>query len=247
MISTKDKARYVRCQTCGNRGESRQAPLQFLIHDWNRMILEGEAAELKPCYKCGEHAKVVHSDELNTAKWRVECQGCLNPGLAGITPASAARFWNNASGHRMDKEDRIRMVMGVDPGIGSDYTAAVVGTVTGRAKLGPNANGDIFMFTPEFTGKMVSMPKEELDAIAEAVKRTYNGISMGCHVQSQPASYPHPMSPEELKVYEYILGVNGKPRMKLIDIAKQLNFSPAKVSRLKKSIEQKLSVMIAAE
>lgn len=47
------------------------------------------------------------------------------------------------------------------------------------------------------------------------------------------------LTPEELSVYELLLGVNGKPQLKPGQIASKLNMSPSKVSRIKNSIGQK--------
>lgn len=47
------------------------------------------------------------------------------------------------------------------------------------------------------------------------------------------------LSPDEKIVYEYLLGVNGKPQLKPGEIALRLNMSPSKVSRVKDSIGAK--------
>jgi DNA-directed RNA polymerase specialized sigma subunit len=49
------------------------------------------------------------------------------------------------------------------------------------------------------------------------------------------------LSPEELNVYEYLLGRNGKPKLKQNEIATTLGFSQSKVSRLKHSIGKKMA------
>jgi len=49
------------------------------------------------------------------------------------------------------------------------------------------------------------------------------------------------LSPDELSVFEYITGMNGKPVMPPGQVALKLGMSPSKVSRVKKSIEKKLS------
>lgn len=48
------------------------------------------------------------------------------------------------------------------------------------------------------------------------------------------------LSPEELSVYEHLLGRNGKPKLKQNQIASKMGFSQSKVSRLKKSIGNKM-------
>lgn len=47
------------------------------------------------------------------------------------------------------------------------------------------------------------------------------------------------LTPEEQVVYEYILGENGKPQLKPGQIARKLNMTPSKVSRIKMSIGKK--------
>jgi DNA-directed RNA polymerase sigma subunit (sigma70/sigma32) len=47
------------------------------------------------------------------------------------------------------------------------------------------------------------------------------------------------LSPEENSVFEYVYGFGGKPKLSPGDIAKKLNMSPPKVSRLKKLIADK--------
>jgi len=49
------------------------------------------------------------------------------------------------------------------------------------------------------------------------------------------------LSPEELSVYEYLLGRNGKPKLKQNEIADKLGFSQSKVSRLKNNIGKKMA------
>jgi DNA-directed RNA polymerase specialized sigma subunit len=49
------------------------------------------------------------------------------------------------------------------------------------------------------------------------------------------------LTPDELAVFEYIRGINGKPRIHQPgDIARRLNWSPSKVSNIKKSIAGKI-------
>jgi len=48
------------------------------------------------------------------------------------------------------------------------------------------------------------------------------------------------LGPEELAVYEYTLGVNGKPEMQPGEIARTLKMTPSKVARLKSSIAEKV-------
>lgn len=47
------------------------------------------------------------------------------------------------------------------------------------------------------------------------------------------------LAPQEKLVYEYLLGINGKPQMKPGQIARKLNMTPSKVSRIKSSIGKK--------
>lgn len=47
------------------------------------------------------------------------------------------------------------------------------------------------------------------------------------------------LDPEERSVYEYLLGENGKPQLKPGEIARKMNLTPSKVSRIKASIGQK--------
>lgn len=53
------------------------------------------------------------------------------------------------------------------------------------------------------------------------------------------------LSNEELQVYEYTLGINGKPRLKPSQIAAQLGMHPSKVTRLRKSISSKIDEYMA--
>lgn len=53
--------------------------------------------------------------------------------------------------------------------------------------------------------------------------------------------YGNELSPEEQLVFDYTLGWNGKPELGTVAAARQLGFSPTKVSNLKKSITKKIS------
>lgn len=48
------------------------------------------------------------------------------------------------------------------------------------------------------------------------------------------------LNPRELQVFDHLLGWGGKPKMKANDIARMLNVSPSTVTRIKKSIADKL-------
>lgn len=48
------------------------------------------------------------------------------------------------------------------------------------------------------------------------------------------------LSPEELQVFDYTVGTYGKPQLKPGEIAKTLNLSPSKVTRIKNAIAAKL-------
>jgi len=48
------------------------------------------------------------------------------------------------------------------------------------------------------------------------------------------------LSPEEKLVYEYLLGRGGKPKLSETEIARQLNYSTSKVSRIKSQINNKI-------
>lgn len=50
----------------------------------------------------------------------------------------------------------------------------------------------------------------------------------------------HELTPDQRTVYEYSLGVHGKPKLKAGQIAKTMGVSPAKVSRLRSQIDLKL-------
>lgn len=50
----------------------------------------------------------------------------------------------------------------------------------------------------------------------------------------------HDLSPQEKTVYEYTLGVNGKPKLPAKEIARIMGVSGPKVSRLRKSIDEKM-------
>ncbi len=50
----------------------------------------------------------------------------------------------------------------------------------------------------------------------------------------------HDLTMQERVVYEYTLGVNGKPKLPAKDIARRMNVSGPKVSRLRKSIDDKM-------
>jgi DNA-directed RNA polymerase specialized sigma subunit len=47
------------------------------------------------------------------------------------------------------------------------------------------------------------------------------------------------LDPQELLVFEYLLGENGKPQLRPGQIAKKMNLTPSKVSRIKASIGKK--------
>ena len=49
------------------------------------------------------------------------------------------------------------------------------------------------------------------------------------------------LNPEEMLVYEYTFGMGGKPKLSPGDMAKQLNMSPSKVSRLRKVLVNKIN------
>lgn len=48
------------------------------------------------------------------------------------------------------------------------------------------------------------------------------------------------LNPEELQVYDYTVGSFGKPQLRPGQIAKQLNMSPSKVTRIRNSISSKI-------
>jgi DNA-binding CsgD family transcriptional regulator len=48
------------------------------------------------------------------------------------------------------------------------------------------------------------------------------------------------LTPDEHKVWEYTVGAFGKPPLRPAEIAKQLGLNPSKVSRLRKSIRDKM-------
>jgi DNA-directed RNA polymerase specialized sigma subunit len=48
------------------------------------------------------------------------------------------------------------------------------------------------------------------------------------------------LTPEELLVYERTIGAGGTPQLRPSEIAQQLGFSPAKVTRLRQAIDQKI-------
>lgn len=48
------------------------------------------------------------------------------------------------------------------------------------------------------------------------------------------------LSPEERLVYDYTVGDGGRPKLKPGEIARQLNMSPSKISRLRSSIAEKI-------
>jgi len=50
----------------------------------------------------------------------------------------------------------------------------------------------------------------------------------------------HDLNTQERLVYEYTLGINGKPKLPAKDIAKRMNISGPKVSRLRTSIDNKM-------
>jgi hypothetical protein len=49
------------------------------------------------------------------------------------------------------------------------------------------------------------------------------------------------LSPEELQVFDYTIGANGKPMLRPGEIAKKLGLNPSKVTRIRNSINKKLS------
>jgi DNA-directed RNA polymerase specialized sigma subunit len=48
------------------------------------------------------------------------------------------------------------------------------------------------------------------------------------------------LSPNELQVFDYTVGTNGKPQLRPGEIAKQLNLSPSRVTRIRNNITKKL-------
>lgn len=48
------------------------------------------------------------------------------------------------------------------------------------------------------------------------------------------------LNPEELNVYDYTIGANGKPQLRPGEIAKELKMSPSKVTRIRTSITAKI-------
>ena len=50
----------------------------------------------------------------------------------------------------------------------------------------------------------------------------------------------HELTPQQRTVYEYTLGVNGKPELKAGVIAKTMKISPSKVSRIRNQIRDKI-------
>lgn len=78
------------------------------------------------------------------------------------------------------------------------------------------------------------------------------GMRIGSMWQDDPATMaPSPeleklrmvryeLSPEELRVYEYLLGFGGKPQLQPLQVAKKLGIHPSKVTRIKASIAKKL-------
>ncbi len=55
---------------------------------------------------------------------------------------------------------------------------------------------------------------------------------------------PYDLTPDELFVYEHLRGLNGKRVLSGAEIAKVMNTSPAKISRLRASIERKARVYL---
>jgi DNA-directed RNA polymerase specialized sigma subunit len=51
---------------------------------------------------------------------------------------------------------------------------------------------------------------------------------------------PYELSPEENAVFEHVYGTGGKPQLGTGDIAKRLNMSAPKVSRVKSAIAEKI-------
>ena len=54
----------------------------------------------------------------------------------------------------------------------------------------------------------------------------------------------HQLSPEEQLVYEYTLGEGGKPQLKPGEMARQLNMSPSKITRIRSGIYNKMKVYL---
>jgi len=48
------------------------------------------------------------------------------------------------------------------------------------------------------------------------------------------------LGPQELQVYDYTLGTNGKPQLRPGEIAKELNMNPSKVTRIRNTITGKI-------
>ncbi|MFW9801202.1 MAG: sigma-70 domain-containing protein [Candidatus Thorarchaeota archaeon] len=94
------------------------------------------------------------------------------------------------------------------------------------------------------------MPVNDVQTLQTEVRRTF---PIGQFGASDPAVFtpsrskeimkllPYDLTPEENSVFEYIHGIGGKPMLGTGDIAKKLNISAPKVSRLKKSIADKWS------
>jgi DNA-directed RNA polymerase specialized sigma subunit len=92
------------------------------------------------------------------------------------------------------------------------------------------------------------IPQNQVRLLREEVRRA---LPVGQFGDSDPTSFqmsrtnellnllPHDLTHDENAVFEYVHGVAGKPRLGTGDIAKKLNMSAPKVSRLKNSIAKK--------
>jgi hypothetical protein len=100
-------------------------------------------------------------------------------------------------------------------------------------------------FNPKYNWSLAEVTRMENELRADRV------ASMSLEADTLPALFEseerdvlryiyYDLSPQEKLVYEYTLGVNGKPRLPAKDIATKIGVSGPKVSRLRASIDKKM-------
>jgi len=92
------------------------------------------------------------------------------------------------------------------------------------------------------------LPLGDVQKLQSEIRRTYPTSQFG---DASPAAVvpsktdhimrllPYELTPEENAVFEYVYGVGGKPSLSTNEIAKKLNVSAPKISRLKQNIAKK--------
>lgn len=84
--------------------------------------------------------------------------------------------------------------------------------------------------------------QEKKDDLLASAEMNDPFVSENARMREAMGLVRYDLSPEELQVWEYIRGINGKPRLhRTVDIAKALKWSQSKVATTKTAITNKLS------